>query len=149
MNIVTNGPAETVRSITDSFRESWARVAQDGEPIPKLGMSRHVVVARHDAAARASAREAYRRWFDSLLHLWRVHGKQIPLNFPEDPDEEMDAGLCLAGSVDTVRTRLVEEIDQSGINYLLCRLAFGNLTLAQSLESVQLLQHEIIPALET
>jgi hypothetical protein len=36
-------------------------------------------------------------------------------------------------------------VEASGIDYLLCRLAFGSLALADSLQSVALMQHEVMP----
>jgi hypothetical protein len=75
-----------------------------------------------------------------------LNGIKILLNFPEDAGEAHEAGLCVSGSAATVRARLLEEIEASGVNYLLCRIAFGNLTLEQSLQSVALIQHEIMPA---
>ncbi|MEM7542266.1 MAG: LLM class flavin-dependent oxidoreductase [Pseudomonadota bacterium] len=145
MNVVMNGPSHSVREIADRFREAWRATPHAKEPLPKIGMSRHIVVAASDDEARAIARSGYRHWFDSLLHLWRAHNKQIPLNFPEDPDEAMKLGLCIAGTATSVRAQLAEEIERSGINYLLCRLAFGDLTVEQSLYSVLQMQHEIMP----
>jgi len=53
------------------------------------------------------------------------------------------------GPVDpsTVRDRLLPQVEEAGINYLLGRLAFGNLALERSLRSVELLEEEVIPAL--
>ncbi len=149
MNIVTNGFAKDVRKISDRFRAEWQKTPHKNDPLPKIGVSRHIVIGQNDREARSAASEAYKQWFDSLLHLWRVHNMQIPLNFPEDPEEAQEAGLCVAGSAPTVRARLLEQIEESGVNYLLCRLAFGNLTLEQSLQSVAFMQHEIIPAFAT
>ena len=146
MNVVMNGFADSVRTIADSFREEWRKSPHANDPLPKIGMSRHIVIGKTDKEAREAARGAYRQWFDSLLYLWRIHDKQIPLNFPEDPDEAMKLGLCFAGSAKSVRSQMSDEIEASGINYLVCRLAFGNLSLEQSLQSVALLQHEIMPA---
>ena len=109
-------------------------------------MNRHIVVGQTDSDARAAAAPAYRKWFASLLHLWRLHNIPIPLNFPEDFDDARAAGLCVVGSVQTVRDTLAKEIKESGVNYLLCRLAFGDLTMEESLQSVALMQHEIMPA---
>lgn len=146
MNIVMNGPAKAVREIADAYRAAWQSGPHAEDPLPRIGMSRHIVVASNDREAREAARGAYRQWYDNLLYLWRVHDKPIPLNLPDDPDEAMRAGLCIAGSAATVRARLADEIPASGINYLLCRLAFGNLTFEQSMQSVALMQHEVMPA---
>ncbi len=146
MNIVTNGTASSVRAIADRFRVEWHKSPHAGDPMPKIGVSRHIVVGQTDREARAAAGEAYQQWYKSLLHLWRLHRIKIPVNFPEDVEEAHESGLCIAGSASTVRDRLLKDVEASGINYLLCRLAFGNLTLEQSLQSVALIQHEIMPA---
>lgn len=147
INIVTNGPAGAVRAITDQYRADWARSAHASAPLPLMGMSRHIVVAPTEAAAVAVAEPAYRRWFTSLLYLWRLHDMQIPLNFPEDFHAARALGLCLVGTAARVREQAARQIDESGINYLLCRIAFGDLPLAQSLATVTALQEEVIPAL--
>ncbi|MSR14571.1 MAG: LLM class flavin-dependent oxidoreductase [Gammaproteobacteria bacterium] len=146
INIVTNGLASAVRAITDQYRAEWSRLGNPAATLPRFGMNRHVVVAESEADAIAAARPAYRLWFDSLLYLWRLRGMQIPLNFPEDFDEARAAGLCVVGSVATVRDRLKREAEAAGINYLLCRFAFGNLPQAMSLQSVALMRREIMPA---
>lgn len=146
MNIVMNGDAKSVRKISDRFREEWKKGPYAADPITKIGMSRHIVVGKNDDEARTAACAAYRQWFDNLSYLWKLNNIPLPLNFSEDPDEAIKAGLCIAGSAATVRARLQDEIAESGINYLVCRLAFGNLTLEQSLQSVALLQHEVMPA---
>jgi alkanesulfonate monooxygenase SsuD/methylene tetrahydromethanopterin reductase-like flavin-dependent oxidoreductase (luciferase family) len=147
INIVTNGPASAVRAITDQYRLEWSNTPYANAPLPLMGMSRHVVIAPTEAAALAVAEPAYRRWFTSLLYLWRLHNMQIPLNFPEDFHAARALGLCLVGTISTVRERMAEEIAESGVNYLLCRIAFGDLPLAQSLATVASLQQEIMPAL--
>jgi hypothetical protein len=92
------------------------------------------------------AEPAYTRWFNSLLHLWRVHGMQIPLSFPEDLATARAKGLAIVGSLASVRAQLADEIAVSGVNYLLCRIAFGNLPLETSLATVTAMREEILPA---
>jgi alkanesulfonate monooxygenase SsuD/methylene tetrahydromethanopterin reductase-like flavin-dependent oxidoreductase (luciferase family) len=146
INVVTNGPAAVVRAITDRYRSEWARSDHGGEALPLLGMSRHVVVAPTDAEAIELAAGAYRMWHASLHHLWKVHNMTIPLSFPEDFEEVRAAGLCLVGSVSTVRDQMLEQVDAAGVNYLLCRLAFGDLPAAASRRSVDFLRDEVMPA---
>jgi hypothetical protein len=67
----------------------------------------------------------------------------LPANF----DDAVSAGFCVVGSPSTVRDRLLPQVEEAGINYLLGRLAFGNLALECSLRSVELLEHEVLPAL--
>ena len=145
MNIVANGPVGAVRAITDRYRSKWAKGPHAGETMALLGVSRHVVIADSDTDAIGLAREPYRRWRESLLHRWRQHGVPSPLMLPEDIVEACDAGFCLVGSVATVRDRLIRQADAAGINYGLCRLAFGDLPMAASLQTVALLEREVMP----
>jgi len=147
MNIVTNGLATTVRKVTDQFRDAWVQCAHGSEPLPKIGMSRHIVIADTEKEAVAAAAPAYEMWFSSLLHLWRIHEIQIPISFPEKFSDARDEGHCIVGTADQVRDTLAEEIETAGINYLMCRLAFGSLPVEQSLQSVACMQNDIMPAL--
>lgn len=147
MNIMTNGFVDAVRAITDSYRDAWARTEPANAALPLMGMSRHVVIAPTEAAAVAVARPAYQRWFTSLLYLWRLKNMQIPLNFPEDFDAARAAGLCLVGTAAMVREQAAAQIAATGINYLLCRIAFGDLPFRQSLDTTSALQEDVLPAL--
>ncbi len=146
MNIVTNGPAAVVRRTTDRFRAEWASSAFADEPLPLVGMSRHIVIGRTEKEAIESAAPAYRKWWASLLHLWRIHDIQIPINFPEDFEQARAEGHCIVGTAQSVRDALGGEIEAAGVNYLLCRLAFGDLPKEASMQSVTLMQSEIMPA---
>lgn len=147
MNIVTNSIGSAVRAITDQYRAEWSRCPHAAEPLPRLGLNRHIVVADTDQEAIEVARPAYDQWFRSLLYLWRQRNMQIPLNFPENFFEAREVGLCVVGSVATVRDVLKREIAAAGINYLLCRMAFGTLAKDVSLRSIALFEREIMPAL--
>jgi len=57
---------------------------------------------------------------------------------------ELDNGI--AGSPETVRDFVRAEIDATGTNYLLSWFAFGDMTLAESLRSVELFAREVMPA---
>ncbi|MPS30163.1 MAG: LLM class flavin-dependent oxidoreductase [Alcaligenaceae bacterium] len=150
INIVCNGPAAQVRAITDQYRLHWQELGHAADAVPSLGMSRHVVVADTDAQAMDAARRAYQRWYTHLMHLWVKHGT-LPrtLSFPDNFDDAQRAGLGIAGSPATVRDWIAEASDQAGINYFVCRLAFGDLTLAESLRSTALMAESVLPALAT
>ena len=146
INIVCNGPVSAVRPIIDSYREERAK--QGGATEPFLGMSRHIVVDENETAAIEAARPAYRMWRQSLFHLWNLHGMtptQAAATYPEDVDEAMKLGYCIAGSPRTVRERIAEQAESAGINYLVCRLAFGNLPYERSKQTVDALVEEIMP----
>ena len=84
VNIVGNAAVETMRAITDRYRAEWL-----GDPasLPRMGTSRHIVVADTDAEALDIARRAYRVWFASFMNLWDKCGG-IPPNarFPDEFD---------------------------------------------------------------
>ena len=149
MNAVCNGPAGAVREITDAYRAAWADLGRPAAALPLLGRSHHLVIADDDAQAHDLLRPAYAGWFASLDHLWRAHGTRVPLPMPEDPDEALAAGICVAGSPATVRDRLLDECERAGVNYLLGRFAFGALPVEASLRSVDLFEREVIPAFAT
>jgi hypothetical protein len=113
--------------------------------LPLLGMSRHIVVTDSDTEVYEEARAAYEQWFANLNLVWRQRGVPIPLNFPSDFDDAVNAGFCVVGSPSTVRDRLLPQVEEAGIYYLLGRLAFGNLALERSLRSVELLEEECSP----
>jgi hypothetical protein len=83
----------------------------------------------------------------SASRVWRQRGVPIPLSSPSDFDDAVNAGFCVVGSPSTVRDRRLPQVEEAGINYLVGRLAFGNLALERSPRSVQLLKEEVLPAL--
>jgi alkanesulfonate monooxygenase SsuD/methylene tetrahydromethanopterin reductase-like flavin-dependent oxidoreductase (luciferase family) len=144
-NIVCSNPASSARAISDAYRAAWT-----GDPadMPLIGMSRHVVVADSDAEALELLRPAYRQWFSSLEFLWRANGVALPIPMPPDPDGALALGLAVAGSPDTVRDTLVAQAEESGVSYLLTRMAFGALPVEASLRSVGLFAREVMPAFQ-
>jgi alkanesulfonate monooxygenase SsuD/methylene tetrahydromethanopterin reductase-like flavin-dependent oxidoreductase (luciferase family) len=146
MNIVSTLPADAVRAITDAYRTAWARLGRGQDELPLLGMSRHIVVADDDEEAVVLLRGAYADWFASLEHLWVAHGRQLPLGLPREADGALAAGIAVAGSPSTVRDRLLRDVADAGVTYVLCRFAFGRLPLEASLRSVALFEQEVAPA---
>lgn len=149
INIMCNGSAKSVGAITQRFKSEWQSTGNSPQAIPLAGMSRHVVVGDTDADALAIAKPAYEQWYSNLTYLWRLNDLKIPLSFPATFEEANAAGFCFVGSPSTVRDLIRSQLDESGISYLLCRIAFGNLALEQSLRSVALLRGEIMPAFQT
>jgi hypothetical protein len=45
-----------------------------------------------------------------------------------------------------VRAQLLKHATESGVNYLVCRLAFGDIPVEAVLRSVELLRAEVMPA---
>jgi alkanesulfonate monooxygenase SsuD/methylene tetrahydromethanopterin reductase-like flavin-dependent oxidoreductase (luciferase family) len=148
INIASYGTASSVRAVSDSFRARWVAKADHQSAMPFIGMTRHIVVAETDADARKMAAQAYARWFATLTHLWRQNDIVPPPTLPTTFEEAMEGGHCLAGSVSSVRDEVLRQIKASGINYLLCQVAFGDLTTDASCHSAAAIGKEIMPAVD-
>jgi alkanesulfonate monooxygenase SsuD/methylene tetrahydromethanopterin reductase-like flavin-dependent oxidoreductase (luciferase family) len=147
VNIVCGGPAERLRGLTDSYRAHWQAAGYEG-PLPLLGMRSFVVVAETDREALEIARRAYLRWFASFIKLWDEHGtRPISAEFGADFDAVLRSGQGVAGSPETVGRTLAEQTVAGGVNYLVCRFAFGDLSLAESLRSLDLFSQQVMPGL--
>ena len=46
-----------------------------------------------------------------------------------------------------MREALARQVAEAGVNYLVCRLAFGDMALAESLRSLELLAGHVMPEL--
>ncbi len=148
VNIVTIALRPTVRVITDRYKAVRAKLGKDPKDIPLMGVARHVVVADTDEDAREIARRAYPRWRESFRWLFVRHGAEprIAGLYPPDFDELMAIDNGVAGSPRTVRDFIAAEIEASGSNYMLSWFAFGDMTLAESLRSLELFSREVMPA---
>src|SRR5207249_10479597 len=115
-------------------------------PMPKLGMSRHVVVAPTDGEAEALARPNYAVWYANLTKLWRDFGA-LPIRFARDFDEARQRGIAIAGTAARVREEIERQIDASGCTYFVCRLMFGDMAEAEASASIDLFTTEVMPHL--
>jgi alkanesulfonate monooxygenase SsuD/methylene tetrahydromethanopterin reductase-like flavin-dependent oxidoreductase (luciferase family) len=113
-----------------------------------LGVARHVVVADTDEAALGIARRAYPRWRSNFRWLFARHGTEprIAALYPPTFDELAAVDNAVAGSPRTVRDFIAAEIEATGSNYFVSWLAFGDMTLQESMRSLELLSREVMPA---
>jgi alkanesulfonate monooxygenase SsuD/methylene tetrahydromethanopterin reductase-like flavin-dependent oxidoreductase (luciferase family) len=148
-NVVSNAAPKAVRVITDRYRAAWRKNGNDPARIPFIGMARHVVIADSDAEAMKLARRAYARWWDGFIFLWRRRGLKPPFTtYTEDFDAVLANGQAIVGSPQTVRDAIAAQVREAGLNYFLLRFAFGDLTLEESMRSVDLFAKHVQPALE-
>jgi alkanesulfonate monooxygenase SsuD/methylene tetrahydromethanopterin reductase-like flavin-dependent oxidoreductase (luciferase family) len=146
INMVCNGQSTQVRALTDRYREEWEKQGNSAKNIPIIGMNRHVVVAPTEAEALKIARPAYALWFNSLSLLWVRKGLSLPLaGYVADYDEAVRRGFIIAGTPQAVRQMIDAQVEGCGINYLMCRLAFGDLSFEHSMQSIELLRGEVMP----
>jgi len=148
-NIVGTAAPRALRVITDRFRAQWSKKGNDPAQLPFMGISRHVVIADTDAEAMKLARRAYARWWEGFIYLWRLRGLKPPFTtFVEDFDTVLKNGQAIVGSPATVRETIAAQAREAGLNYFLLRFAFGDMTLPESMRSVDLFASLVQPALE-
>jgi alkanesulfonate monooxygenase SsuD/methylene tetrahydromethanopterin reductase-like flavin-dependent oxidoreductase (luciferase family) len=150
VNVVANLDAAKTRAITDRYRAEWAALGHSPSELPLMGTNRHIVIADTRKEALEIARRGYQKWRDSFLMLWRKHGTALPnpnALFPEQFEEAEAEGRAVAGTPDHVRDVLQRSIDEGGLNYLLCRFAFGDITADEALQSVELFARRVRPGL--
>jgi alkanesulfonate monooxygenase SsuD/methylene tetrahydromethanopterin reductase-like flavin-dependent oxidoreductase (luciferase family) len=154
MHGVTLGPDEKVAKMLATFRAHWATHAEDRaharSPVaaPHCGVMRAMFIADTDAEAERIARPAYKRWFDSLAWLWVERGTFPPISISADYDQSKAVGTLVVGGPDTVRRILTAQAERIGQNYLVLLLAFGSLTHAQEMHSLDLFAREVMPTLK-
>ena len=149
VNIVSNLLSKLMRALTDRYRTVWEARGHSPETLPKMAGTRHVVIAGTDAEALDIARRGYPKWRESFLKLWIERSTKLPSPAaipPESFDELQAQGRGIAGSPGKVRDFLRSAIEEGGLNYLLCRFAFGDVLPTESMQSVKLFAREVMPA---
>jgi alkanesulfonate monooxygenase SsuD/methylene tetrahydromethanopterin reductase-like flavin-dependent oxidoreductase (luciferase family) len=149
LHMVCNDPPVLARAIHARFRQVWREVNGTNAVLPKMGMVRMIVVADSDGEAMAIARRAYLRWRTSFCYLHEMHGTppNSPLNVASF-DKLIEQGQAIAGSPETVRAFLAAQVADTGANYVVGQLCFGDLTLDEMLRSVELFAAQVMPALK-
>jgi alkanesulfonate monooxygenase SsuD/methylene tetrahydromethanopterin reductase-like flavin-dependent oxidoreductase (luciferase family) len=146
-NVVCAGGAARVRPTADRYRALWAEAGNSPADLPKIAITRHIVVADDSRTAYGLAKRAYKVWYDHLMLLWLQHGLRPQTKFAEDFDELTATGNGYAGTASEVRDALLKDAAASGVNYVVVRLAFGDLSFAESSRSVDLFVREVMPAM--
>jgi alkanesulfonate monooxygenase SsuD/methylene tetrahydromethanopterin reductase-like flavin-dependent oxidoreductase (luciferase family) len=147
VNIVGNLPGAGMRALTDRYRAEWHSLGNDPAELPLMGVGRHVVVAQTDKEALEIARRGYDKWRASFLKLWLAHDMMPVAHaiFPERFEDAEKQGRAVAGTPEKVRSFLQQTIDDAGLNYLLCRFAFGDITGDEALNSIDLFTRHVMP----
>jgi len=153
MNGVTLGPDDKCAATLAMYRRHWAECAEERRqyqsPVqtPMVGLMRTVFIADSDAEADRIAQPAYARWYDSLGWLWRKRDIPLPISIPEDYAVAKRSGALVVGSPETVARIFEAQAQRVGHNYLVLMLAFGTLTHAQEMHSLELFRREVMPRL--
>jgi alkanesulfonate monooxygenase SsuD/methylene tetrahydromethanopterin reductase-like flavin-dependent oxidoreductase (luciferase family) len=145
LNTVSLDPPAETRASTERYRATWKQL-HAGRALPKLGLGRFIVVAPTDAEALGIARRAYPVWHASFTHLFRRHGRSQVHPRPADFDTLIARGQGIAGAPATVAAFLERQLAETGCNYVVGQFAFGDLSLHETLRSVELFATEVMPS---
>ena len=69
------------------------------------------------------------------------------MSYPPEIDGQIADGRAIVGTPRRCCELLRAQIAESGANYLVSRFAYGDMTLAESLRSLELFQRHVMPAL--
>jgi alkanesulfonate monooxygenase SsuD/methylene tetrahydromethanopterin reductase-like flavin-dependent oxidoreductase (luciferase family) len=147
LRVVSLDPVAATQLSFDAFRSEWKEV-REREPLPLMGLGRFIVIAETDAEALAIARRAYPQWHTSFTHLHRKFNRPSMHPRPPDFDGLHQVGQGVAGSPRTVTAFLREQVKATGTNYVVGQFAFGDLSLDETLRSIELFAREVMPALQ-
>lgn len=147
-NIACNEPAEAAARYIARYREQWRALNGDA-PEPRIGTTQFVVIAEDADEAWAVARRGYLKWLDSFHYLFRRHGRQARISGGEKTFDELNAvGKGIAGTPEQVAAFLRRRLRTAGANYCINRFAFGDLSLEELMQSVELFEREVAPSLQ-
>jgi alkanesulfonate monooxygenase SsuD/methylene tetrahydromethanopterin reductase-like flavin-dependent oxidoreductase (luciferase family) len=146
LHVVTLDPTVEARLAIERYRATW-RPPHPGAAMPKLGLGRFIVVAETDAEALVLARRAYPVWHKSFTYLFRLRLRPQNHARPADFDALVARGQGVAGSPATVTDFLSRQLAETGCNYVVGQFAFGDLSRAECLHSIDLFASGVMPAL--
>ena len=148
LNMVSADSVAQTRGFHDHYRKVWGET-HPGEALPKLGLTRFVVVAETDEKAMEIARRAYAFWHDSFHWLFRLHGKTPRLGErAKTYDQVIAEGRGIAGSPDTVAKFLARQLEDSASNYFVGQFVFGDMSVEETIRSVELFREQVCPQLD-
>jgi alkanesulfonate monooxygenase SsuD/methylene tetrahydromethanopterin reductase-like flavin-dependent oxidoreductase (luciferase family) len=160
LQFVTTAPTALAARIVPIFTDALARrrgpaVWNDAFPggVGK-GLMREIVVADTDAQARGIAEPAHDHLYRNQTYLrteyerGRFRDLDLRVSPPQragDFDDALREGTAVAGSPETVRAALSEQIAATGANYIVGYFMFGTMKLSDALRSFELFTTEVKP----
>ena len=144
INIISNAPCPVARKATDRYRDVWHANHGASETLPKLGAARHIYIGETDAEAATIAARAYTAWYNNFMNLWR-HFDADPRVYPPDFNEARERDIIIAGSPETAAAEIARQVEAAGLNYFVCRFAFGDLSYDESARSLSLFREAVAP----
>jgi alkanesulfonate monooxygenase SsuD/methylene tetrahydromethanopterin reductase-like flavin-dependent oxidoreductase (luciferase family) len=144
-NIVTLLPPSPARAIIERYRLEWKKFGRSNHELPLMGISRHIVLAETEVEAIRTAERAYRLWLKHMELLWARNGMKLPLGLPPEIGPLLQSGAAFAGTAAAFKNIVKDQIIETGATYLVCDVAFGDLTLEESMRTTRLLAEEVMP----
>lgn len=147
INVVSLGPADRAHAISERYRQKWQALDRDPAALPHIGITRHIVVAETDAEAQGIARTAYATWRQSMDFIFRRAGVPFTLKdvYPTNFAALEQIGYGVAGSPAIVRDYVAKLERETGINYVLCQMTFGDMKFSDAKHSIELFAKEVMP----
>lgn len=160
MHFAANGGTAFATGNIDAFRAALAKRGGAAQPKAEfkggaaIGLLRHIFVAETDERAREIMKPAMEHHLASLNWLRKLHGatdfdKRSGTVHRGASFEETEAnGMAIAGSPQTVLRKIREQAGETGINYLMAYMFFGDMTLENAMNSQRLFAQGVMPGLE-
>ena len=147
-HIVTLRDNAAARAIIDLYKSEWQKLGRRAGDMPMMGINRHLVVAETQAEARDIARRAYPPWRKNMERLWAQYNVPFPLgaSLPQEWDPLEARGHAIAGTPAQVRDFIATQTAAAGASYFVCDFAFGSMSYAEAMHSVELFAAEVMPA---
>ncbi|HEX3537840.1 MAG TPA: LLM class flavin-dependent oxidoreductase [Stellaceae bacterium] len=147
-HIVTLRDTSAARAIIDLYRSEWQKLGRAETDLPLMGINRHIVLAETEAAARDTARRAYKPWRKHMEHLWAKYDVPFPLgaSLPTEWDALEAHGHAIASTPAKVKDYVAEVTEASGASYFVCDFAFGTMSHGEAMRSTELFAREVMPA---
>jgi len=147
LNMVSLDSASDTRAFIDRYSQVWRDTVGETQGMPKMGIGRFIVVAETDREALEAARRAYPVWHRSFYHLYTLLGGAPAHPRPPDFDGIIKTGQGIAGSPETVSAFLRKQLTVSAATYMVGQFAFGDLSRAECLRSLDLFTRHVMPTL--
>jgi alkanesulfonate monooxygenase SsuD/methylene tetrahydromethanopterin reductase-like flavin-dependent oxidoreductase (luciferase family) len=151
-HIVVGGPRDVVKRAIAAYPGFWEKNRDAPwrklSPVttPFRGLWKRVLIGESARAAEALATQAFDYHMNHLSLLWKKWGG-LPGVYVESAEKAVASGHVVAGTPESVRDRLGEEVAATGADYLMVSMAFGNLIHAQAMNSLAGFTETVMPAL--
>ena len=151
MHLMLQGPPKALRQGAETYRQLWQTHRDDSHRLnghvarPRIGTYRLIYLADDDRRALEEARVVHRAWFSSFIKLWHAFGDSS-LDSRGDFEAAIQNEALLVGTPERVSEQLGRFLEESTLDYLALAFAWGSLTHAQALHSLQLFAEKVRPA---